>query len=573
MSLNTERQTSVPRPIIQWISDAWFLAKPYWISRDRYIAIALISGVVILNLLMVYLSVQFNSWYNLFYDAIQKYDRIAFFHLIGKWSWLAIIYVIFAVLAFYLRKLLEVRWRRWLTKYYLDMWFSSGAYHKNKYLEKRSDNPDQRISEDINSFLILLLDLSLGLITSVVTLVSFVSILWGLSGSLKFTMFGHNIAIHGYMVWVALIYAGIGTYITFKIGKPLVKLDFYQQAYEADFRFSLTRVREHSENIAFYKGESQEKQNLLMRYSSIVNNFLAIVMRQLKISIFGIGYSLIANIFPIIVSAPRYFAKEIQLGGLMQIANTFGKVQDALSYFIQAFTSLAGWRATMDRLCGFQLLVKQSIELTGLGQQVGEKYLELDNVSVMLPNGNFLIQNLSLSLNKGDSLLIKGRSGSGKTTLLRTIAGLWHYASGNIKQADGVVSLFIAQRSYLPIGTLHAAICYPKMSNLPNTDELHQLMRDCKIENLIPYLDVYKDWGGVLSIGEQQRIGFCRVLINSPDIVYLDEATSAIDEDTEAELYAMIKQRLPNALIISIGHRSTIAKWHEQELNFNTHRL
>ncbi len=335
--------------------------------------------------------------------------------------------------------MLEVRWRRWLTKYYLDMWFSSGAYHKNKYLEKRSDNPDQRISEDINSFLILLLDLSLGLITSVVTLVSFVSILWSLSGSLKFIIFGHNIAITGYMVWVALIYAGIGTYITFKIGYPLVKLDFYQQAYEADFRFSLTRVREHSENIAFYKGESQEKQNLLMRYSSIVNNFLAIVMRQLKISIFGIGYNLIANIFPIIVSAPRYFAKEIQLGGLMQIANTFGKVQDALSYFIQAFTSLAGWRATMDRLCGFQLLAKQSVELTGLDQQVGEKYLELDNVSVMLPNGDFLIQNLTLSLNKGESLLIKGRSGSGKTTLLRTIAGLWHYASGSIKQADGVV--------------------------------------------------------------------------------------------------------------------------------------
>ena len=569
MPLNTDRQISEPRSIGQWITDAWFLAKPYWISRDKYRAIALISGVIILNLLMVYISVKFNSWYNLFYDSIQKYDRVAFFKLLGKWCWLALIYITFYILAFYLRKNLEVRWRRWLTRYYLDMWFSSGAYHKNKYLEKRSDNPDQRISEDINSFLILLLDLSLGLITSIVTLVSFVSILWGLSGSLKFTLFGHHFIIYGYMVWAALIYAVVGTFITFKIGKPLVKLDFHQQAYEADFRYSLTRVRENSENIAFYKGEAQEKQNLLMRYTSIVNNFLAIVIRQLKISLFGICYDLVANIFPIIVSAPRYFAKEIQLGGLMQISNTFGKVQDALSYFIQAFTSLAGWRATMDRLYGFQMVAQQSIELTGLDQHVGDKYLELINIQLNLPNGNILAQDISISLNKGDSLLIRGRSGSGKTTLLRTIAGLWHFASGDIKQQEGLNSLFIAQRPYIPIGTLHAAICYPKMFHLPDNNQLHELMSRCKLEHLIPYLEISRDWGAVLSVGEQQRIGFCRVLINSPDIVYLDEATSAIDEETEAELYAMVKQNLPHALIISVGHRSTIAKWHEKKFDFN----
>ena len=254
----------------------------------------------------------------------------------------------------------------------------------------------------------------------------------------------------------------------------------------------------------------------------------------------------------------------------MQISNTFGKVQDALSYFIQAFTSLAGWRATMDRLQGFQMVAKQSIELTALDQHVGDKYLELINIKLTLPNGDILAQDISMILNKGDSILIKGRSGCGKTTLLRTIAGLWHFASGDIKQKKGLNSLFIAQSPYLPIGTLRSAICYPKMNHLPDDNELHQLMIRCKLEHLITSLEESKNWGAVLSIGEQQRIAFCRILINVPDIVYLDEATSAIDEETEAELYAMIKKGLPDALIVSIGHRSTIAQWHEQVFDFNS---
>ena len=564
------KQSTYNRSPITWVKDFWFLARPYWQGSDKFKAIALITAVVILNLLMVGATVMINKWYNTFYDAIQQYDKVKFYELIIRFCVIAFCYISFAVLASYLQKILNIRWRKWLTNYYLTNWFQAKSYYKTKFVSKVSDNPDQRIQEDINSFIVLALDLSLGLLTSLVTLFSFIFILWKLSGTLKFDIASYHIVIPGYMVWVALIYAVAGTYIMFKIGRPLIKLDYQQQAYEADFRFGLMRVREYSESIAFYNGETQEKAGLITRFNNVVNNYVAIIYRQLKMGIFSIGYNQTAVIFPFLAAAPRYFAKAIKLGDLMQISSAFGRVQEALSYFIGAYTSLAGWRAVMDRLYGFQVSINEAKQLTGLVVESGTNYLQLSNININLPSGKSLVNGVNLTLNKGDTLLIKGRSGSGKTTLLRTIAGLWHFADGNISQKPNLNSLFIAQKPYLTIGKLKEAICYPLTNNLPNDHEVQKLLAIFNLDHLANRLEEHADWTNMLSVGEQQRIAICRILINKPDIIYLDEATSALDEEMEAITYNTIRSQLPNSVIVSVGHRSTITKWHDQVLDFNS---
>lgn len=563
-------QSTYNRKVIYWVKDAWFLAAPYWTSPEKYKSAALLGVVIIFNLLTVYMTVVFNKWYNGFYDAIQHFNKPAFFAAIYKFLELAFFYILFQILAYYFLKILEVRWRRWSTRYYLDNWFNHQSYYKTRFLERIGDNPDQRISEDVNSFIILFLELTLGLLKAAVSLVSFIVILWTISGSFEFSFMNHHFNIHGYMVYAAIIYSIIGTYITFKIGKPLIKLDFQQQAYEADFRYGLLRVREYGENIAFYKGESQEKATLMLRFNNVVNNFVAIIYRQMKIDIFGVGYGQLAKIFPMVVASPRYFAKVIQLGDLIQISSAFDNVQGALSYFINAYSSLSGWRAIMDRLYGFQAMVNEANNLAGLPINIGADYLGLKNISVNLPDGAKLLYNINLCLKSGDRLLIRGASGSGKTTLLRVVAGLWPFAHGELYQKNGLTSVFIAQKPYLPEGSLKNAICYPKVAELPQDQILIELLERCGLAHLESQLDIISDWSSKFSLGEQQKIAFCRVLVNNPDIVYLDEATSALDEESEELMYNMLVEKLPHSVIVSVGHRSTIRRWHTQELNFNT---
>ena len=554
---------------IKWIKDAWHLARPYWKSEERYKAIGLLSIVIICNLLFVYMTVVSNSWSNKFYDSIQHYDKVAFYKLLVKFGYIAFFYIGFQILSSYFRKFLEIRWRRWLTRYYLTEWFSKKAHYKLRFLDRSNDNPDQRISEDINSFISLFLDLTLGLISSTVSLASFVVILWHVGGVLSFAVQGHHITLPGYMVWAALIYAIIGTYILFKIGKPLIKLNFMQEAYEADFRYGLVRIREYSENIAFYSGEQQEKLDLVGRFTNVVDNFVATIYRGMKIGIFSIGYGQLSVIFPTLMCAPRYFAKSIQLGDLMQIGSAFARVLDAMSFFMNAYTSLASWRAVMDRLHGFQSAVEDAGNLNGIAIKQGPRFLELKNLGINLPNGKVLAKEINFSLDNGDRLLVNGSSGSGKTTLLRVIAGIWPYTSGEIYQKADLSSLFISQKPYLPLGTLRAAICYPKTIDLPDDVSLIKILDLCNLSHLVPELHTATNWSEKLSLGEQQRIAFCRVLINAPDIVYLDEATSALDEETEDQMYQLICTTLTKSIIVSVGHRSTIKKWHTQELDFN----
>jgi putative ATP-binding cassette transporter len=564
------------RTVIQSIKDCWYLAKPYWTSEDKWRAIGLVSVVIALNLLSVYMSVLFNKWYNEFYDSIQQFHKAEFYKLLIRFTYYAFIAITISVVSYWVRKILEIRWRTWITKYYIDSWLNKHAYYKTRFIKDSVDNPDQRISEDLNSFLVTVLDLTLGFISNIVTLFSFVFILYTLSGPLVFSLFGHKFTIGGYMVWVALIYSFIATVITFIIGRPLIKLNFLREAVEANFRFGLMRIREYSENIAFYKGEKQESTNLHSKFNNVIANFLAIVYRQMKLDIFNVGYSQLAVIFPMLVSAPRYFAKQIQLGDLMQISSAFGKVQGAMSFFIDGYGSLASLRAIMDRMLGFQNSVEAATSLASseiTNSTNDNMYVRITDLQLMRPDGKPMSKFINLSAKSGDVVLVKGRSGTGKTTLLRSIAGIWPYSSGKIEKRADLTELFIGQRPYLPDATLREALCYPMNAQDVNLTKIHNVLNDVNLAYLANELDVKTDWSKMLSLGEQQRLAFARVLINEPNIVYLDEATSSVDEEMEEQLYRLLTTRLSNSLIVSIGHRSTLNKWHNIIYDFNDEKI
>lgn len=556
---------------IKWLKDSWYLAKPYWTSKEKWIAISLVIIVIAFSLLNVYISVLFNQWNNVFYDTLQQFNQTGFYKALIKFGYLVFFSILFQIITFAFRKMLEIRWRRWMTKQYLSNWLTDHAYYKTRFIPNAADNPDQRISQDINSFIVTSLSLTLGLISNLVSLFSFVFILWHLSGNLTFHLGGKGWVINGYMVWVALLYAIIGTYLTFKIGRPLIRLSFAQEKVEANFRFGLMRVREYGENIAFYKTEEQEDASLLKKFNNVIDNFVSIVFRQVKIDILTTGYGLIASIFPLIVAAPRYFAKTIKLGDLTQIAGAFGHVQGSLSYFVDAYGSLASWRAVMDRLIGFQsdLSIAQKLPVV-VKKDNSKSYLNLQDFELRLPDQTtILANNLNFNFNAGDRLLIRGNSGCGKTTFLKAIAGLWPFANGKIYQDFSKTELFVAQRVYLPPIGLKEAIVYPLNADSVSNEEISKYLASCSLSYLERRLNDTEDWGKTLSLGEQQRLAFARVLINKPDIVYLDEATSALDETMEAHLYQLLTKELPNSVIISVGHRSTLKEWHNQEYDFS----
>ena len=554
--------------LFTWIQDAWYLTKPFWSSSEKYKALAWLSLIIILSLLEVYMSVRLNKWNATFYDAIQNYDKPAFLRALFQGIYIILSYVLTMLIGYYFKSLLEIKWRKWLTHFYLDNWFTTKAYYKVRFTKTGLENPDQRISEDIKEFINLTLSLSLGLFKSMISLGSFVIILWGLSGNFKFNLFNYHFYIPGYMVWMAILYALLGTYITFKIGRPLIKLTYEQQMYEADFRYNLVRVREYAEHIVSYKGDTAEKKIITKDFDNIVDNFMQSLRRNLKINIFNFVYMQASNIVPTIISAGRYFAKEITLGNMMQITSAFGQVQFSISYFVFEYSTVANWRAVMDRLLGFRDMIQDADNLPELIILAHNKnYLEITNLRITLPDGHQLIKGFSQVFNNGDRVLINGTSGKGKTTLLKAINGLWPYVSGEIYQLPNLTTLFIAQKPYIPRSNLKEAICYPKITNLPSDDEVKQTLIQCGLPHLVDKLYDICNWSNQLSLGEQQKIAFGRILINKPNIIYLDEITSALDEKTENELYNKIINTLASSLIISIGHRSSLINLHNKVIN------
>lgn len=477
------------------------------------------------------------------------------------------LYVTFILVGYYFSSILEIKWRRWLSIFYLNSWFKDKTYYKFKLFNFYSDNPDQKISEDIRDFIVLTYNLFIGIFKAILNLSSFMVLLWHLSGNYQLYFLSNHICIPGYMVWVAILYSLIGTYIIFKLGEKLVALNYEKEMYEANFRYNLVRAREYTDHIAAYNGEELEKETLTKNLENVVDNFMQRLKRNLKINAFSFVYMQITNIIPIIISIGRYFSKEITLGGMMQITSAFGQVQGAISYFIFAYPTIANWRAVSNRL----LNLNQSIENTkslsrssAYPTESSKKYLELEKLHIMKPNGDMLIRNFSMSLYSGDRVLIQGITGCGKTTLLKTMNGLWPYYSGKIYKNPSLSSLFIFQKPYFSNTNLKKNICYPKLKNLPGDDEIIQLLKECKLMHLSDKLHETFDWSNYLSLGEQQKIAFCRVIINQPDLIYLDEITAALDEDSEKYLYAKIISFLPKSVIISVGRPAILMNFHNK---------
>jgi len=556
------------------LATVWRIAAPYFRSEDKLAGRGLLAAVIAIELALVALDVLLNQWNNRFYNALQEKNWDVFVREIGFFCVLATSNVVLSIYQLYLNQWLQIRWRRWMTTRYLGEWLQGANHYRMQLQGDAADNPDQRITDDVKLFVERTLDIGVGLLSSVVTLVSFVIILWGLSAAAPLTVFGSEFAIPGYLVWGALVYAIFGTALTQWIGSPLVRLDFQQQRFEADFRFNLVRVRENSEQIALLQGESAERQRLSERFSRVVENWYGIMSRTKRLTAFTRSYSQAAVIFPYILVAPAYFADKIQLGGMMQTASAFSSVQTALSFFVSIYRTLAEWRAVVARLDGFEMAITSAATLaTGADSidvvsKVGSNKIDLEQLLVRLPNGTPLVSADSFSILGNERTLVTGPSGAGKSTLFRAIAGIWPFGSGSIAIPAKAKLMMLPQRPYFPVGSLQAAIVYPAEASAFSSDQVRDALIAVGLPQLAPQLAEEAHWNRMLSLGEQQRLGLARALLHAPQYLFLDEATASLDEASEAALYRLIEEKLPATTIVSIGHRSTLEAFHQRNVEF-----
>jgi vitamin B12/bleomycin/antimicrobial peptide transport system ATP-binding/permease protein len=556
----------------RFLGRAWQLAYPYWNrSNERPLAWTLLLTVLGISLGLVYIAVLLNRWNRDFFNAVQARDYAAFMHLLLYFCVLAAIYIVAAVLRAYLRQMLYIRWRIWLTREYLHAWLGDKVYYRLEQDARGTDNPDQRISEDLRVFTNTTLTLTLDLLQQVVTVISFLAILWTVSGPLEFTFQGGVWVIPGYMVWAAFIYAVLGTTLTYYVGRPLVRLNFMQERYEADLRFSLVRVREYSEGIALYGGESAESSQLDRRVANILANWWGIMKAQMRLNFFTNGYAQLATVFPFFVAAPRYFSGAIQFGNLTQIADAFGTVQTSLSWFVQNYPDLASWKATVDRLLTFEQAITaarfDARERRGVvSETASTRSLRGEHVRLALPNGTTILKDGSFAIEPGEKLLLTGPSGSGKSTLFRAIAGLWTYGDGRVEIPQGAKVMFLPQKPYIPIAEMRDALAYPAPGHAYSDDALREALRSVGLPQFADKLDEIANWSLALSGGEQQKLAIARALLAKPDWLFLDEATASLDEESERALYHLLSARLPHAAIVSIAHRSQVAKYHANHL-------
>lgn len=554
------------------LATVWRIAGPYFRSEDKWAGRGLLGVVVAMELALVAINVLLNQWQNRFYSALQAYDLNEFVMQVWIFLGLAFTYVALAVYKLYLNQWLQIRWRRWMTQHYLGEWLDGATHYRMQLKGDAADNPDQRLTEDVTNFVEQTLVLGLGLLSSIVTLASFIVILWGLSNRAPLHIYGTDIVIPGFLVWCALAYALLGTALTHWIGAPLINLYFEKQRYEADFRFNLIRVRENSEQIALLKGESAEQGHLLQRFGYVIGNWYAIMSRTKRLTAFTASYGQAATIFPYVVVAPAYFAKSIQLGDMMQTGSAFGQVQDALSFFVTAYRSIAEWRAIVARLDGFEMSVdsaanlpahEATIELKAAG---GSRNIGLEKLCVYLPNGTPLVAADGFAIQAPERVLVTGPSGSGKSTLFRAIAGIWPFGTGTIAIPAQAKLMMLPQRPYFPVGALGDAVIYPAAPGAFQATQIRDAVIAVGLPDLAQRLNEDGHWNRMLSLGEQQRLGLARALLHGPDYLFLDEATASLDEPSEARLYRLLAEKLPQATIVSIGHRSTLDVFHTRKV-------
>ncbi|WP_338860548.1 ABC transporter ATP-binding protein/permease [Mycetohabitans rhizoxinica] len=553
----------------------WSLIKPYWVSDEKWIAWGLLALVVAINMTMVAVNAWFNTWQRVFFDSIQQYNYPVFKHSLLQFTAIAMAMILLGSYRTYFRQMLEFRWRQWLTTQYMHAWLSGRAYYRIER-DKLADNPDQRVSVDLQELASTTLALSLDFLSTSVTLLWFSHVLWQLAGPLSFTVFGTDVTIPGYMVWTALLYAVIGSYITHRVNHPLVSINYQQQRVEADFRFSLIRLRENADQIALYEGERTEEKALQGVFGHVRDNWRMIMRYTRRLNIVVVSYSQLAIVFPFIAAAPKYFAKAVSYGGYQQTIGAFGTVSNAFSWFISSYSTLAAWRAVTNRLKEFRRIMAQPqlLESTSRATEHGGIHMRMADTTVLRvqalrllrPDGTPLSTIGSFVIAPGSRVLVRGASGSGKSTLLRSLAGLWPFGSGTIEMPVNARVMFVPQKSYVPIGTLKGALCYPATADAFTAADCADVLRACRLGERVDQLNVSDHWERVLSPGEQQRLAIARVLLQKPDFLFLDEATSALDLDTEAALYHVLTQRLAHAAIVSVAHRESVQAMHDETI-------
>jgi putative ATP-binding cassette transporter len=568
--------------IIAALTELRRLAVPYFMGEDRWPGRILLGSLIAIELFTVYITVLLNQWNLRFYNALQDRNWDSFVAELAFFGLLAAAYIVLAVYQLYLNQWLQIRWRRWMTTQYLGAWLERANHYRMQLLGDAADNPDQRISEDLALFVDRTLTLSIGLLGATVTLGSFVFILWSLSAQAPLHVFGSDWTFPGYLVWAALLYAAFGTWITHLIGYPLVWLNFNQQRFEADFRFNLVRTRENAEQIALLKGEPAEQARLMDRFAAVVRNWLLIMSKQKQLTFFTAGFNQVSIIFPYIVASPAYFAGAFQLGGLMQTASAFNRVESAFSFFINSYRTIAEWRAVVERLTGFQTSIAMGRAAAEIEPVVSvtpgsAETVTLHNVKVALPKGAPLVEADALAIGRAERVLVTGPSGSGKSTLFRVIAGVWPFGSGEVTTPREAKLMVLPQRPYFPIGTLAAAVNYPSAPGTFTADQIREVLEAVGLPALTSRVEEKAHWNRMLSLGEQQRLGIARAILHQPDYLFLDEATASLDEPAEAALYKLLEQRLADATVVSIGHRSTLRAFHRRRLELKwdggIHRL
>jgi vitamin B12/bleomycin/antimicrobial peptide transport system ATP-binding/permease protein len=554
------------------LATVWRIAVPYFRSEDKWVGLGLLAAIIVIELALVGNDVLVNQWRNRFYNALQEKDWDGFVREIIIFCVLAAVLVVLSIYQLYLNQWLQIRWRNWMTTKYLGEWLHHANHYRMQLQGDAADNPDQRVSDDVKLFVDRTLNIGVGLLSATVTLFSFVIILWGLSAAAPLHVFGNTYDIPGYLVWAALIYAIFGTALTQWIGSPLVNLDFQQQRYEADFRFSLVRVRENSEQIALLQGERGERQRLSERFSLVVANWYAIMGRTKRLTAFTQSYAQAAVVFPMVLTAPAYFAGKIQLGAIIQTAEAFGSVQTALSFFVSTYRTLAEWRAVVARLDGFEMAIASAATLATRADAIdvvsstGSNEIDLRHLLVRLPNGTPLVAADNFSIRRNERTLVTGPSGAGKSTLFRAIAGIWPFGTGSIAIPANAALMMLPQRPYFPVGALQTAVVYPAETGAFGPDRVKDVLIAVGLPQLATRLEEEAHWNRMLSLGEQQRLGLARALLHAPQFLFLDEATASLDEASEADLYRLLEEKLPETTIVSIGHRSTLLAFHQRNV-------
>ena len=556
----------------------WQLVKAYWESDQRFPAYLFFSIVIIMTVSLVGLDVVFNYWYNYFYNALQAYDQHGAIRLLVVFFVLATFYILLAVYRYYVSQLFGLRWRRWLTHQMIGRWLEKRGYYLLENFDEKTDNPDQRIQEDVGALINYSIDLSMGLISSFTTFFAFIYILWQLSGELTVSLGSWGkVDIPGYLVWVGVLYAIVGTYFTFKLGRPLVFLNFEQQRREATFRYAAVDLRAHAEHVALYKGEHHEKGILDRLFGRVLDNWYLIILRQKVLLWFTAGYNQTAVILPLLVALPNYFDKVFLLGGLMQSIRAFGSVQESLSFIVNSYTNIAQWQAVAKRLTTFVNHMSDAEEIAEKENQLvlsehAEPTIVAKNVTIKTPRVEVLLSAINEKFIHGQNYLLKGSSGIGKSTFVRSLAGIWPYASGEVTFPKNHKVMYLPQRPYMPIGTLLEAILFPDNIQPHLEKDLSRVLKDCNLEKLIPRLRESASWSEQLSPGEQQRITFARILLHQPDWVFLDEATSMLDIENEKRMYDPLKTQLPNCSLVSVGHRPSLDGFHDHVIDMSQYQ-